>query len=111
MSRTVTDRSKGAEIDFPSIETYLGSALRPIQPRATFVTGLRSKLKTEALTRRPGLSLLQFLLVAVIGMSSSILLVFTGVRVVVAVLGVLGLLRLASGPAHDKDSVTIAPAS
>ena len=102
MRRTVNYRSKGAEIDFPSIETYLGSALRPIQPRATFVTGLKSKLKTEALTRRPGLSLLQFLIIAVIGISSSILLVFTGVRAVAAVLGVLGLLRLASGPVKQK---------
>jgi hypothetical protein len=110
MSRTVNNRSKGAEIDFPSIENYLGSALRPIQPRPTFVTGLKSKLKTEALTKRPGLSLPQILLIAAIGISSSILLVFTGVRAVAAVLGVLGVLRLASGSDHKKDSVTVAPA-
>jgi hypothetical protein len=110
MKRTVNDRSKGAEIDFPSIETYLGSALRPIQPRATFVTGLKSKLETEALTRRPGLSLMQFILVTVIGISSSLLLVFTGVRAVVAILGALSLLRLTSARARKKTSVTIAPA-
>jgi hypothetical protein len=110
MRRTINNRSKGAEIDFPSIETYLGSALRPIQPRETFVTGLKSKLKTEALTRRPGLSLLQILLIAAIGISSSILLVFSGVRAVAAVLGVIGILRLASGPDGKKESVTIAPA-
>jgi len=107
----VFDRSKAVSIDFPSIENYLGSTLRPIQPRPTFVTGLKSKLKTEALTRRPGLSLLQMFIIAVIGISSSILLVFTGVRAVAAVLGLLGLLRLAGGPSHKKDSVTTAPAS
>ena len=97
-------------MDFPFIETYLGSALRPIQPRVTFVRGLKSKLETEALTRRPGLSLLQFILVAVIGISSSILLVFTGMRAVAVVLAALSLLRLTSGPARKKDSVTAAPA-
>jgi hypothetical protein len=110
MRRTIDNGSKGAEMDFPSIETYLGSALRPIQPRATFVTGLKSKLKTEALTKRPGLSLLQILIIGGIGVSSSVLLVFTGVRAVVAVLGVIGVLRLASGSDHKNDSVTIAPA-
>jgi hypothetical protein len=111
MRRTANYSSRGAEIDFPSIETYLGSALRPIQPREIFVTGLKSKLKTEALTRRPGLSLSQFVLVAVIGISSSILLVFTGVRALVAILGALSLLRLVATPAHKKEgSVTIVPA-
>ena len=110
MRRTANNRSKGVEIDFPSIETYLDTTLQPIQPRSTFVTGLKSKLKTEALTRRPGLSLLQFILVAIIGISSSILLVFTGVRAVAAVLAALGLLRLLSSPAHKKDRVTFAPA-
>jgi hypothetical protein len=110
MRRTVNYRTKGAEIDFPSIETYLGSALRPIQPRATFVKGLKSKLETEALTRRPGLSLLQFVLVVAIGISSSILLLFTGVRAIAAVLAALSLLRLASGQEHKRDSVTVAHA-
>jgi len=110
MKRTVNYRSKGSEIDFPSIETYLGSALRPIQPRATFVAGLKSKLETEALTRRPGLSLLQMMLIAAIGISSSILLILTGVRAVVAVLGALSLLRLTSGSEYKKNSVRIIPA-
>jgi hypothetical protein len=110
MKRAVNYKSKGAEIDFPSIETYLGSALRPIQPRATFVTGLKSKLEIEALTRRPGLSLLQFILVTMIGISSSLLLISTGVRVIIAVLGVLGLLRLTSARARKKDSYTVVPA-
>jgi hypothetical protein len=110
MRRTVDSRTKGVELDFPFIETYLGSALRPIQPRATFVRGLKSRLETEALQRRPGLSLLQYILVAVIGISSSILLVFTGMRAVAAVLAALSLLRLTNGPAHKKDSITIAPA-
>jgi hypothetical protein len=110
MRRTVVDKTKGAEIDFPSIETYLGSALRPIQPRATFVSDLRSKLETEALTRRPGLSLLEFALVVVVGIFSSILLVFTGLRVLVAVLGALSLVRMTNATAHKKSSVTIAAA-
>ena len=110
MKRMVNHRSKGAEIDFPSIETYLGLALQPIRPRAMFVTGLKSKLETEALTKRPGLSLLQYIIIAVIGICSSILLIFTGVRAVAAVLGALSILRLTSSQAQKKDSVTIAPA-
>jgi hypothetical protein len=110
MKRMVNCRSKGAEIDFPSIESYLGLALQPIQPRATFVTGLKSKLETEALTRRPGLSLLQYIIIALIGISSSLLLIMTGVRALAAILGAFSLLRLISSQTHKKNSVTIAPA-
>ena len=110
MKRMVNCRSKGAEIDFPSIESYLGLALQPIQPRATFVTGLKSKLETEALTRRPGLSLLQYMIIALIGISSSLLLIMTGVRALAAILGAFSLLRLASSQVHKKNTVTIAPA-
>lgn len=110
MKRTVTYGSKGAEIDFPYIETYLGSALRPIQPRMTFVTGLKSKLETEARAKRAGLSLFQYLVLAVIGIASTVLLVFTGARAVAAVLGALSLLRLASGQANKKNPVTMSPA-
>jgi len=110
MKRMVNHRSKGVEIDFPSIETYLGMALQPIQPRATFVTGLKSKLETEALTKRPGLSLSQYFIIAVIGICSSILLILTGVRAVAAVLGALSFIHLTSNQAQKKDSVTIAPA-
>jgi predicted cation transporter len=74
----------------------------------TFVTGLKSKLVTEALTRRPGLSLLQFILVVVIGISSTILLIFTGARAVAAVLGALSLLRLTSGSMQKKNLVITA---
>jgi hypothetical protein len=110
MKRTVIYKSKGAEIDFPSIESYLGSALKPIQPRAVFVTGLKSKLVTEAQARRAGLSLLQYLILAAIGIASSILLVMTGARAVAAMLGALSLLRLNSGQTHKKNPVTLAPA-
>jgi len=110
MRRTVNDRSKGAEIDFPSIETYLGTTLRPIQPRVTFITGLKSKLVNEALARRPGLSWLQFILVVIIGISSTILLIFTGARAIAAVLGAVSLLRLTSSQVQKKSSATIARA-
>ena len=97
MKRMVIHKTKGAEIDFPSIETYLGSALKPIQPRAVFVSGLKSRLETEARTRRVGLSFAQYALIAVIGIASSLLLLATGARAIATIIGALGLLRLSSG--------------
>jgi len=103
----VIHKSKGAEVDFPSIETYLGSALKPIQPRAVFVSGLRSRLETEARTRRVGLSLAQYALIAAIGVASSLLLLATGARAIAAIIGVFGLLRLSSGRTHSKPTAAL----
>jgi hypothetical protein len=111
MKKTKTLKSKGAEPDFPSIESFLGSALKPIQPRAIFVTGLRSKLVTEARSRPAGLTLPQFLILVAIGIGSSILLVLTGTRAIIAVLGVLGFIRLSSGQHQKKPPVTMISAS
>ena len=110
MKRTAHYKSKGHEFDFPTIESYLGSALRPIQPRATFVNGLKSKLTTEALTRKVGLSTLQYLLIILVGISSTILIILSGTRAIVGVLGALGLLRLASSQQKEKNQVSVSPA-
>jgi len=104
MKRRAYYKTKGFEPDFPTIETYLGSALRPIQPRDTFVAGLRSRLVTQALTRRVGLSTLQYILLALIGVSSTVLLILSGARAIAGVLGVLGLLRLSYTQTKKKVS-------
>ncbi len=110
MKKTPNSQSKGAEIDFPSIETYLGSTLRPIQPRANFVTSLRSRLEVETRTKHVGLSMVQYLILALIALASTALLVLTGARAIAALIGALGVLRLAKGQAQKKDPSSMAPA-
>jgi hypothetical protein len=111
MKRMVIYKAKGAEADFSLIESYLGSALKPIQPRPVFVTGLRSKLATESRSRQAGLTILQYLILAAVGIGSGILLILTGARAIVAILGVLSVLRLNSGQTQKKPNITIVSAS
>lgn len=92
-------RKKDANLhEFNQLEGYLDWALQPVSPHAEFVDALRDKLiraeikgEEDFLEKEPrGLHLA---LLGGAGVLSSLLLVITGVRAVLALIGAVGALK------------------
>ncbi|MEJ2599288.1 MAG: hypothetical protein P8Z00_13215 [Anaerolineales bacterium] len=88
-----TDRMKMVHL-----ERYLDRNLQPVAPRAEFVIALRDKLnhvelqaEEDLLEREP--RALHLALLGGAGVLSSILMVITGVRAVLALIGAIGTLK------------------
>lgn len=75
--------------DLAGLETYLEATLISVPPRAAFVMDLKKRLLEPASEERSSRNKLQYLILAVAGVVTSILLVITGVRATSALLGSL----------------------
>jgi hypothetical protein len=78
--------------DVNSLEALLEKTLVPVQPRQTFISNLHQKL-TNPEARKSSPSPLQLFLLGAAGVATSVLLVVTGIRATVTLLGALGVLR------------------
>ena len=89
--------------DFADLEDYLDEALIPVEPSAAFVSGLKGRLLSVPEPQLPSMPLsLQYTLLGALGLFSGILIIVTGIRATVTLLGALGILsqlRKRSAPA------------
>jgi hypothetical protein len=105
-------RRKDANLrEFTSLEGFLDRSLQPVSPRAEFVDALRSKLtrveikaEEDILEKEP--RALHIALLGGAGVLSSLLLLITGVRAVVALIGAIGALKQMRQGLEVKPSVT-----
>jgi len=86
---------KISEEDILGIEDYLYSALYPVNPSSTFVQSLRSRLMDAPEPVNRSKEIMQYSLLGLAGVLSGIIIIVTGIRATVTILGALGLLRQA----------------
>jgi hypothetical protein len=95
-----------ASDEFPELESVLGATLRPVAPRSTFISGLRTQLVSEAQTRKPVLANFHLFLLMMVGITSSILLILAGVRAIIGIIGAMNILRLVGDQANQKNALS-----
>jgi hypothetical protein len=76
-----------------NMERYLQTSFRPVAPRPDFVTDLKTRLAVESRRFRSRSTVLQYVLLSLAGVVTSVLLIFAGVRAVITLLGILGILH------------------
>ena len=76
-----------------NMERYLQTSFRPVTPRPDFVTDLKMRLKLESKRFSSRSTVLQYVLLSLAGVLTSALLIFAGMRAVITLLGVLGILH------------------
>ena len=75
------------------MEQYLQTSFRPVAPRPDFVTGLKTRLTQESRRFNSRSTVLQYVLLSLAGVVTSALLILAGMRAVITLLGVLGILQ------------------
>ena len=96
-------RSKNIEDEsFQELEYYLRTILRPVEPKADFVADLGARLAHEPGKESYLPFKLQYALLAVAGLISSTIIVITGIRATLTLLGAMGLMRHIKGQAQSN---------
>lgn len=94
----------GVKSGVKGIEHYLQTSFRPVTPRTDFVSGLKNRLSDESKKFYSRSTVLQYVLLSLAGVVTSVLIILAGVRAVVTLLGVLGVLHQMRGPVGGKRS-------
>jgi hypothetical protein len=84
------------------LEAYLQSTLHPVNPRPAFVTGLKSRLAQITPVARSTPKTLQYAIIGVAGAATAAVLVISGVRAAVTIIGALGLMFHLTDQARQK---------
>jgi hypothetical protein len=92
---------------FGNMESYLQTSFRPVAPRPDFVTGLKTRLALESKRFGSRSTVMQYILLSLAGVLTSALLIFAGMRAVITLLGILGILhqirsQQLQGDIHNK---------
>ena len=95
----------------PDLEAYLQATLRPVKPRTAFVSDLGAKLSKIPPAVRATPPILKYTVLAIAGAVSAAVIVVTGVRAAVTILGTLGLLVALKEQARQKQTATVRPSS
>jgi hypothetical protein len=100
------------ERDLHVLEKRLASSLKPIEPRPEFVRNLRIKIVGEDLKKIIGIPVqrVQEGLLVAGGILSIAVVVFSGIRAVLAILSALGILQL-KRKVEDTNKVPLHPAT
>jgi len=98
------------ERDLRELEKYLSSTLKPVEPRPEFIQNLRIKLIGKESKRILGLPMqrVQEGLLIAGSVLSLFVVVFTGIRAMLAILSALGLLQLKK-QVEDNSKVPLRP--
>jgi hypothetical protein len=100
--------TSGVQSGDVKMERYLQSSFSPVAPRPDFVSGLKTRLVAESKEVYSRSTVLQYVLLSLAGVLTSVLLILAGVRAVLTLLGVLGILRQMRGPVGNKQSQPLA---
>jgi hypothetical protein len=114
MKLNVPKKTNRLELNY--LERYLDRTLQPVIPRAEFVDTLRDKLnrvelqaEEDILNKEP--RALHYALLGGAGILSSLLLLITGIRAVVTLIGAIGALKQMRQHLEVKPSVTTSTAA
>lgn len=92
------------EEELAQLEAGLEQALVPVGPRRAFVSGLKGRLMAAPEPHVPSMSpALQYTLLGALGLFSGIIILVTGIRATVTLLGAIGLLSQLKKPARLPD--------
>lgn len=92
MKRRRTD-PEVAQTEVLRVERRLGDMLREVPPRQAFVSNLRNRLAKETIPRRSNTQIVQYILLSLAGILSGAMLMIAGIRAMVTLLGLLGILH------------------
>jgi hypothetical protein len=85
------------------LEAYLQSTLRPVDPRPAFVTSLKTRLAQIPPAARSTPRLVQYTLIGLAGAVTAAVLVVSGVRAAMTMIGAVGLMvHIADQARHKK---------
>jgi hypothetical protein len=84
------------------MESRLEAVLQGVNPRPDFVSTLRTRLNKEPEPDRSNARIFQYVIITLAGLLSAVLLVLAGVKAIVALLSVLGVLHQASRGRSDS---------
>ena len=86
-------RKELTQKEIEEMEAKLQESLVPVTPRPTFVSALKGRLMTAPEPKLPSMPpALQYTILGGLGLISSILIVVTGIRAAVTLIGALGLI-------------------
>jgi hypothetical protein len=103
-------KSKQELDELEEMEDYLESALQPVEPRPGFIADLRARLETAPVPQRQWPKVLRYSLVAAAGVVSSAIIVITGIRAALTILGALGALKHVRSQMQQKGAAAVPPA-
>jgi hypothetical protein len=92
----------GAKPGVVKMERYLQSSFHPVAPRPDFVMNLKTRLNQESRRFTSRSTVLQYVLLSLAGVVTSVLLILAGVRAVITLLGVLGILSQMHGQVGEE---------
>jgi len=100
-------KEKINEEDILGIEDYLYSALYPVNPSSTFVQSLKSRLMDAPEPVNRSKEIMQYSLLGLAGVLSGIIIIVTGIRATVTILGALGILRQVRNRANRQGTAAV----
>ncbi|MBN1148765.1 MAG: hypothetical protein JXA78_16005 [Anaerolineales bacterium] len=95
--------------ELEDLEDYLARALRPVEPRPGFIADLRARLDRAPAPQKQSPAALRYALLAAAGLLSSLIIVITGVRAAITILGALGVLGHVRNQARRKQVAAAPP--
>jgi hypothetical protein len=90
------------EATLNELETYLKKTLTPVEPRPIFVSYLRTRLGRIKIVRRTISKGMKFLLITLAGIASGAIVIITSARLILLIIGALGLIREIKFRAEQK---------
>lgn len=99
--------ASGVQPGVVKMEHFLQTSFSPVAPRPDFVSGLKTRLAVESKKVYSRSTVLQYVLLSLAGVVTSALLILAGVRAVVTLLGLLGILHQMRGPVGEKQSQSL----
>jgi len=91
-----------------SVERYLDRQLTPVKPRPEFVERLGGQLASAKLEKKGLSPIVQYAILGAAGVFSGLIILVTGIRATVTILGALGALRLIKQHSAQKSASTTA---
>jgi hypothetical protein len=94
--------NKVKDESFQELEYYLRAILIPVEPRADFVSDLGARLTATPFEKKQFPVRFKYALLAVAGVISSFIIVITGIRATLTLLGAMGLMRHIRGQVQSN---------
>lgn len=83
----------GKTKELSELESFLTRVYRPVTPRPDFVSGLRAKLVSLPEKNRLTPKVFKYTVLGIAGVLSSVILIVTGIRATMTIIGTVSLLR------------------
>ena len=101
---SVMKKTRMSDQEITDLEMLLENYLQPVTPRADFVRQLQKRLLdvSRPTVKIPGKNYLRYGLIAGASLAGSLLVVTTGIRAVLAVLGALGIIHFVKQQVDEK---------